>query len=80
MDYKDEASFSKSGFGDGDTRFRFTLEELIKLLFKREGSKQEDLHEQRKVFWNRICQKIIFMLLLMKAQTKSNFAGGKYAS
>jgi len=65
-DFKEDEDFATSGFGRGNTLFRFTLNDLIKLLHRREGSKLESMEEQKKVFWNRVCQKVVLVLLLMK--------------
>ena len=54
-DYKADEDFRTAGFGSGRTLYRFNLEDLIKLLNKRAGSSMEDINEQKKVFWNRIC-------------------------
>ena len=42
-DYKDDKDFKTAGFGTGRTLFRFNIEDLIKLLNRRAGSKMEDM-------------------------------------
>ena len=37
-DYKSETDFKLRGFGKGPTLFRWSVDELIKLLFRRAGS------------------------------------------
>lgn len=49
----------------------------MKLLQKRALSELDDLQMQKKVFWNRICQKVILILMLMKTQTKSTHGENK---
>ena len=44
-DYKEDMDFKTAGFGSGRTLYRFNIEDLIKLLFRRAGSKMEDMNE-----------------------------------
>ena len=54
-DYKEDADFRSSGFGKGPTLYRFDIDNLLRLLFQRTGSQAEDIQQQKKIFWNRIC-------------------------
>ena len=70
-DYTRDEDFRTKGFGRGQTLFRFKIDELLRLLFKRAGSAAESEAKQKEVFWNRICSKIILMLLLIKTRVRS---------
>ena len=43
--YVEDSDFNQSGFGKGKTLYRFTFEELIKLLHRRDGSQAETTEE-----------------------------------
>lgn len=43
LDYKEDADFRSSGFGKGKTLYRFGIDDLLKLLYKRAGSHTEDM-------------------------------------
>ena len=45
VDYRDDEDFRTAGFGKGRTLYRFNLDDLIKLLNRRAGSKMEDMSE-----------------------------------
>ena len=56
-----------STLGQKPTLNRFVLSDLIKLLNNRVASRLSSLDEQRRRFWNRICKKVVCILLMMKS-------------